>query len=237
MVAIFQNENVTQGLPKTSRFQAGVSNFDPGGVPPEQNVFLPGNPLDTASWVYYDICLASVLDPGIVTHRHLPQVDADPDTLASCIITDPNIDKITGRGVNLISNDQYEDVVQRMAHSVYWFRLFGQALRIGEQVPIPGLKTVAGVKAVPHDANPQNAWNKIVGNYSGLPLWHAYWSLWYTLASPPKKQQVPPPNLAQHISGDVKLPEGMQAPFSVPDGAAQSTNPIKPPTLLNPLPG
>jgi len=166
----------------------------------------------------------------------LPQVNNNADTLASCFISDPNIDKITGRGVNIISNDEFTDTIQRMAHSVYWFRLYGQAMRIGLQVPIPGLKTVGGVQAIPHDANPQNAWNKIVGNYSGLPLWHAYWSLWYTVAEPPTSQQVPPSNLAQHIAGDVKLPDGMQAPFSTPDDLAQSTNPLQQQTQLqNPI--
>lgn len=232
--ALFQNENVAQGLQKNSQFKAGVSDYDPPGVPVEQNIVLPGTQDAAASWVYYDIALACVLDSGIVAHRHLPQVNKAADSLASCVITDPDIDLLTGRGVNIISNDQFSDTVQRMAHSVYWFRLYGQAMRIGFQVPIPGLKKVGGVTAIPHDANPQNAWNKIVGNYSGLPLWHAYWSLWYTVAEPPISQQVPPPNLAQHIAGDVKLPDGMQAPFSVPDGDAQSTNPLG---LGNIIPG
>lgn len=234
--SVINDENRTQGLQPNSQFQAGVSNFDPPGIAVEQNAFLIGKQEASASWVYYDVALVCVLDSGIVVHRHLPQVDKSADTLASCLIDDPSIDKLTGRGVNIISNDQFSDTIQRMAHSVYWFRLYGQAMRIGYEVPIPGLKTVGGVVAISHDANPQNAWNKIVGNYSGLPLWHAYWSLWYTVAEPPTKQQVPPPNLGQHIAGDVQLPDGMQAPFSVPDSEAQSTNPLQR-RLLNPLGG
>lgn len=224
---VFENTNKTLNLPVRSRFKAGISNFDPPGRVAEQGALLLGSQEASASWLYYDIALACVLDSGIVVHRHLPQVDNVADTLASCNLSDPTIDRITGRGVNTISNDTFSDTAQRMAHSVYWFRLYGQAMRIGYQVPIPGLKVVCGVPATPHDANPQNAWNKIVGNYSGLPLWHAYWSLWYTVAEPPMAQQVPPPNLAQHIAGDVQLPEGMQAPYSVPDAMAQSTNPLQ----------
>lgn len=237
MSIIINDENQTQGLPTNSKFKAGISNFDPPGTPIEQGAFLLGSQEASASWVYYDIALVNVLDSGIVVHRHLPQKDTKKDTLASCFIEDPSIDKISGRGVNIISNDKFNDTVQRMAHGVYWFRLYGQAMRIGLQVPIPGIKTVGGVTAVPHDANPQNAWNKIIGNYSGLPLWHAYWSLWYTVSEPPTEQQVPPSNLAQHIAGDVVLPDGMQAPFSVPDDLAQPTNPLQQSQLRNPIQG
>lgn len=184
---------------------------EPPGAPVETGVKL-STPNERANWVYYDATLGCVLDSGIVVHRRLPSVDNDPDTLASCVITDPDVDKLTGRGVNLKSHDSFEDVVQRMAHSQYWFRLWGQALRVGEQVPIPSLKSIGGVDAISHDAEPQFAYNKIVGNYSGLVLWHGVWSLWYTLAKPPKTQQKPPPNFSQHTDGASETE--MQAPWT-----------------------
>ena len=230
----FKNENIAQKLPKNAKFQAGVSNYDPPGRPVEQGITLPWASLGEASWVYYDVTLLNVLDSGIVVHRTLPQYDRTADTLASCDITDPTIDRLTGRGVNTISNDKFTDIVQRMGHSRYWFRLFGQAMRIGYQVPIPGIKRVADVKAIPHDENPQWAYNKIVGNYSGAPLWHAQWSLWYTVAEPPKAQQTPPQNVAVHIGGNVVLPKELQAPFSQPDDEAQNTRGPTP-TFQNPL--
>lgn len=220
----FENENEANGLPKNSQFQVGISNFDPG-TQPEKGIMLPSMTDPAASWVYYDIALACLLDSGIVTHNVLPTVDNTADTLAFCDISDPAIDVMTGRGVNLKSNDDYKDIVQRMAHSRYWFRLYGQAMRMGHQVPIPGMKSIGGVKAIPHDDNPQFAYNKIIGNYSGLVLWHAVWSLWYTVSEPPAKQQVPPANLAQHIAGDVKIPDGIQSPFSQPDNLAQKSQP------------
>lgn len=223
---ILLNENVSNGLSKDAQFQVGVSDFDTLGKPAESGILLPIASDASASWVYYDVALACQLDSGIVVHRRLPQVDNTADTLASCMITDKDIDKLTGKGVNLISNDKFADVVQRMAHAQYWFRLYGQAMRVGYQIPIPGLKQVGGVKAIPHDENRQWAYNKIVGNYSGVILWYAQWSLWYTVAAPPVSQQVPPPNLAVHIAGDAKLPEGMQSPFSQPDDNAQTTMPL-----------
>lgn len=226
MFDLFKDENVAAGLQPNAQFKAGVSDFDPAGVPVESGINLPWNSDADATWVYYDVALATVLDSGVVTHRHLPQSYAVPATLASCVISDPNIDKITGRGVNIIPTETFADIVQRMAHAQYWFRLFGQAMRVGNQVPIPGLRSVGGVPAIPHDANPQSAYNKIVGNYSGVPLWYATWSLWYTVAVPPRGQQVPPPNLAAHIGGNGPVPTQIQAPFSQPDDEAMDNNPI-----------
>lgn len=226
MFNLFQDTNVAQGLPAKGQFQAGVSDFDPEGLTVERDVLIPIARDPEATWVYYETEITCFCDSGIVVHRHLPQGDYDPATLASCFIDDANIDKLTGRGVNLKGIDSYSDTVQRMAHTQYWFRLFGQAMRIGHQVPIPGIKTIGGVPAIPHDDNPQMAYNKIVGNYSGSPLWYAAWSLWYTTAVPPAANQTPPPNLAAHIAGDVTLPTGMQAPFSQPDDEAESTNPL-----------
>lgn len=190
-------------------------NFDSGGTL-EDKVKLAA-PSENATWVYYDVAIVSVLDSGIVVHRRLPQVDRAADTLASCDITDTNIDKLTGRGVNLISNDMYTDVIQRMAHSQYWFRLYGQAMRFKEQIPIPGIKSIGGVITVPYGK--QVAYNKIVGNYSGVVLWYAEWSLWYTLASPPKKQQAPPQNPALFTDGNSA--DYMQVPWSLPDDSSR----------------
>lgn len=197
----------------------GLDDVDPGGTPLETGVKLSTSNR-RANWVYYDIALGCQLDSGIVTHRTLPQVDNEWDTLGACEITDSGIDLLTGRGVNVVSNDVYEDIVQRMAHSQYWFRLWGQAMRIGEQIPIPRIKTIAGVLAIPHDNNPQWAYNKIIGNYSGQVLWYAQWSLWYTLASAPKEQQKALQNLAQHTDGTSS--NEMQAPWSYPDDDAVS---------------
>lgn len=221
-----------QGQAPGSKLQVGLYNVDSGEQ--ETKIRLPV-PSERASWLYYDITLGCVLDSGIVVHRALPQVDNTADTLASCDITDPNIDVITGRGVNLISNDSFTDAVQRMAHSQYWFRLWGQAMRIGEQVPIPQLKSVAGVTAVPHDKNPQWAYNRIAGNYSGQVLYHAQWSLWYTLASAPNAQQPPLQNLAQHIAAGGDKSDSMQAPWTLPDDDAVPSGPPQPAVFQSPV--
>lgn len=226
MAAIFVDENQAQGVPPKSAFQVGVSDFDNSGTTIESGVKVPVPDDENANWLYYDIAILTQLDSGIVVHRTLPQVDVDAATLASCTVGDKNIDQITGKGVNILSQEKFTDIVQRMGHARFWFCLFGEAMRIGQQVPIPGLKTVGGVPAIPFDENPQVAFNKNVGNYSGAILWYAKWELWYTVAVPPKAQQLPPRNLSQYIDSDQTLPNGLQAPFSFPDDEAKPFNPI-----------
>ncbi len=84
------------------------------------------------------------------------------------------------------------------------------------------MKFVAGVPAYPDEIQ----WcrgNVVIGNYSGVPIFFNQWELWYFVTIPPRVQQVPPPNLAQHIRADAQLPTGMQAPFSLQDQQAKTT--------------
>ena len=219
---LIKNENSAQGVSRGANFSAGVSNVDGLGIAPEMGFLIPFATDPQATWVYYECVLSVHLDSGIVVHNVLPQVDNEPDTLASCNMDVPTIDSLKDLGVNLASLDQYTDVSQRMAHSRYWFNLRGQSIRIGLQTPIPAaVKLSDGTKLIPHDENPQNGWNRIAGNWSGFPIYHAYWSLWYTTTKQPKVKIAPvAPNLAAHI-GDVKtLPDGMQSPLSQPDDEA-----------------
>ena len=223
----FLNENVAAGLRADDQFQIGVSDVDPSAPGQnEVNVLLPYPSNPEFSWVYYDCEIMCVLDSGIVVHNRLPQVDNPADTLASCDYADKNMPLATG-GVSLKSRDQYTDIVQRMGHSRYWFRLYGQALRIGFQVPIPSIKTIGGVPAIPYDRNPQWAFNRIApgGNYGGIILWHAAWSLWYTTAVPPRSNVIPAIEPAAGIDGDEPLPKGIQVPYSAPDDNAVSFAP------------
>ncbi len=218
----FVDENVASGLAKTDKFQVGLADVDPGSVN-EQGVLLPVPSDPAGSYMYYDCTITSMLDSGIVVHNRLPQVNRSQfDTLAASNLDDPNLDQITNIGVNLRCHDQYQDIVQRMGHARYWFRIWGQALRIGYQVPIPGIKSIGGVAAIPYDKNPQWAYNRIFpgGNYSGLILWHASWSLWYTTAAPPTSNVIPAADPAAHITGSVPPPTGIQSPYSQPDDDA-----------------
>ncbi len=47
-------------------------------------------------------------------------------TLASVNIGDPELDNTSG-SVNLKCVDQYTDIIQRMGHARYWFRLWGNS--------------------------------------------------------------------------------------------------------------
>lgn len=223
----FLNENKALGLPVSSPFQEGTSNQDDYGVF-EKDASIPWVAAPASSYMYYECTVGVLLDSGIVVHHRLPQIDYEADTLSSVDLEDPNVDKHTLIGVNLKSLDQYEDIVQRMAHSRYWFRLWGQALRVGYKVPIPSIKKVGNVPVVPHDQNPQWAYNRIFPqcNFAGVPVWHAQWSLWYTIPKPPRKDDIPVLDLAAHISDEAKPPTGMQPPFSPVDDNATVTAPV-----------
>lgn len=219
----FKNNNVVHGLPENGTFQVGKSNFD-DGVVAEKDISVPWMSSPTGSYLYYDCTVEVVLDSGIVVHNHLPQRDTLADTLSSVIMESAGADKVVGPGVNLKSLDYYSDITQRMAHSRYWFHLFGQALRVGYRVPIPGIKLIGGVAAVPHDDNPQRAFNRILpgGNFGGVILWHARWSLWYTTILPPRKNDIPEVDMAAHIRGTAPIPVGIQSPFTRPDDDAET---------------
>lgn len=236
----FQNDNINVGLPADNQFQVGVSNVDPSSPGGEEKGFLLPYPSDPgSSWVYYECHIEAFLDSGIVVHNRLPQVDHTPDTLSSCDYADSrlaDLGTVNADGVNLRSNDDYTDIVQRMAHSRYWFRLYGQALRVGHQVPIPRIVSIGGVPVVPYDAKPQWAFNKIApgGNYSGFILWQASWSLWYTTAVPPRTNIIPANNPAAAIDSATPPPSAVQSPYDQPDDSAV---PAAPPLNAVPILG
>lgn len=224
----FQNANAAAGLPVNGPVQIGLSDAD-DDANIEQGILLPVASDPAGSYVYYDCTVGVMLDSGMVVHNRLPQVNNASDTLASVGIDDPNLDQIAGPGVNLRCADQYADIVQRMGHARYWFRLWGQALRVGYQIPIPGIRTIGGAPVVPYDRNPAWAYNRIFpgGNYGGLVLWHAAWSLWYTTAAPTANNTIPAVDAAAHASNNTPLPQGVQAPYSAADdNAVQGIAPV-----------
>ncbi len=224
----FRDNNIAHGLPQNDKFQVGVSNCDPGNTRVEDNATLPWSSESVASYLYFECTVGVMLDSGIVVHNRLPQVDNVPDSLSSLFLEDVNFALEISKGVNITCRDQYTDIVQRMGHSRYWFRLWGQALRAGYQVPIPGIRSIGGVPVIPYDENPQWAFNRIHarGNYGGIPLWHAQWSLWYTTAVPPTSNKLPHAFLNGNIDADAPLPAAIQSPFSATDDAARNSQPL-----------
>ena len=220
----FQDTNVALGIPKKGAFQVGESDVDAGTVV-ERGVMVPF-PAGAGTFVYFECNRMVVLDSGIVVHNRLPQVNNAPDTLSVTSIDDPKLDQFSGWGINLKCNDQYADIVQRMGHARYWVRLWGQALRLGYQVPIPSVKSIGGAPAIPYDKNPQWAVNDIAPgcSYGGALLWRAQWSLWYTTAVPPSSNVLPAADpTAQQLGQAVPLAPpsgGMQVPLSQADDDA-----------------
>lgn len=232
----FVDENAAQGLPPgtQSPIQAGVTDADDGALL-EQNLTLPWASDPTISWVEYNCWIEVHLDPGTVLHKPLPQTNDPVDTLASIDAfaddADSSIDSVNWR-----SKGTYSDVIQKMATSTYYFVLKGWAVRSGYKIPIPGLKSIAGIPAVP--THPQRVVGPIiVGNFSGIPLYFAQWELWYLIGDPPSEDQESPPNPGAHISGDVELPDSIQVPFSQTDANAEPGGGVQGGGPQNPFPG
>lgn len=227
----FQDNNIASGIAKKSQFQVGESDID-NNLVAERNITIPTVNSVEATWVYFDCNISVMLDSGIVVHNRLPQVDREADALSiNSLYGSAAYEKtLDATGVNLKCKDQYTDIVQRMGHARYWFRLYGKALRIRYQIPIPGIKFIGGVPAIPYDKNPQWAYNSIVpgGNFGGVIMWRAEWSLWYTTATPPILQTIPASDPSGHITGTSQQPRETQAPFSEADDNAVAFAPVAP---------
>jgi hypothetical protein len=204
-----------------------ITNTDPIGVYPESTLSLPWLVDPKVSWIAYNCQLEVDLDSGKALHKTLPQSDPQADTLASIDINSTGFDTAKG-GVSLESNNtQDSDIIQRMASSTYRFTLRGSGLRLGYQIPIPGLVSVGGNDAVP--VYPQRGYNRIAGNWSGVPLFFAVWELHYVVTGPLSSgegQIAPvPPNPAYHINADQQLPTTITLPWSVRDQSATTSPP------------
>jgi hypothetical protein len=204
---------------------AGVQDYDDGSLP-ELGVNLPWTVDPIASWLDYRCWIECYLDSGLVLHKSLPQTQQDADTLGSISVFDPKLDEFIG-GVNLVSEGKYTDTIQRMATSEYRFCLRGWGTRAAYQIPVPYLISVGGVPAFPDDSEKQYALGNVLrANYSGIPVFFNAWKLWYTIAVPPTKAQVPPPNVAEHLNGDAQPPStAMAASYGQPDQNAVRSPP------------
>lgn len=216
----FRNENIAAGIQRNSPFQVGVTDVD-AGLLIENNIGIPIAVDNDATWVYFDCTISVMLDSGIAIHHPLPQVDRGIDTISSNGYGSDDFNQLTN-GVNLECINAYTDITQRMAHPRYLFRLFGRALRIGKQIPIPGLVSIGGVPAVPYDNNPQWGYNSIApgGNFGGVILWRAEWSLWYTTLTPPTSNFIPAADPAAQIALGVEELDAIQSPFSQTDDSS-----------------
>jgi len=211
----FQNENAANNLPERSSFLSGISNDDDGSVL-EQGFGLPWTVNPLVTWMDYNCWIECYLDSGMALHKPLPQSEDPIDILSSQIVSP--IDQkaqVNKNGVQLVSSGKFADIVQRMASSTYRFCLLGNGLRIGYQIPIPGLLTVAGVEAIFERSGA--CYNRVVGNLSGIPLFFAAWELWYVVTMPPKQAQEPAPNFSAAIRAAQDLPENIQVPYSTAD--------------------
>jgi hypothetical protein len=186
---------------------------------PEGAITLPWGIDPATSWLDYRCWVECHLDAGMALHKPLPQSNPAVDTLASVGIADINADKLTtDSGVNLDSLAGQNDVIQRMASSTYRFVLLGWGLRVGYQIPIPGIIKIGNVVPVP--GRIQRAYNVVVSNFAGIPTWFATWELHYLVTGLPAESQAPVPfNPALHVRPDAQLPKSVKLPWTQPDQA------------------
>jgi hypothetical protein len=167
----------------------------------------------------YQCSIAIILDPGSALHKPLPQSNPAWDTLGTLSITDPNFGS-SDLGVNLNSNSQAVDIIQRMATSTYRFVLHGYGIRVGYKIPIPFIANIGNLVPVP--TNPQYCNSCIIGSIiGGIPVWQAEWESHYIIAQSPRitqANQIPAaPNPAAHVGPQRQLPPFIQGPQAAPD--------------------
>lgn len=201
-----------------------VTNVDDPNNHPEDNIALPWCIEPSATMIDWRCAMVMNLDPGLVLHKPLPQGNYPADTLASVDIQAADFVSTTN-GVNLKSNSQAVDLIQRMASSTFRFALRGWGLRAGYQVQIPGLFKFANLEFTPD--NPQYVSQEIVGNLmGGIPLWYAEWDLNYIITVPPNiTKPFAVTNPAAHIRPDAQLPNFVQVPRMPADQHAVQTAP------------
>jgi hypothetical protein len=232
MVLPAQNDGVQQPQDLTNVF-------------PEDGLNLPWVIDKDSSYLDYRCWLEVSLDAGMALHKPLPQSAAEVDTLATAYFLDQGFDTAApASGVNISSFSQATDVIQRMATSTYTFILRGWGMRAGYQIPIPGLRSVGGVAAVPGEI--QRGYNVPVGNLGGIPVWFATWELHYILPQAPRASPglgnqagslaAPvPPNPALHLRPDAKLPLSVRLPWTTVDSLDKSQQQTLQAQLANPL--
>ena len=208
-----------------------VKNLDNQSVAPEDNVSLPWIFDPENTWLDYRCALEVRLDAGLALHKPLPQQNPAFDTLASVELGTPDQATNGKLGVNLLSTSKAVDVIQRMASSTYTFVLRGFGLRVGYQVPVPGLVSVGDQTAYPVGEQ-YTSGNVLVGNMiGGIPVFYCEWELPYAVTQAPNLVNAPvPPNPALHINADVQLPIVVLLPSTPID---QNATQVTLPTLVN----
>jgi len=188
------------------------------GESPEADIRLPGLPSPEASWLNYQLEFITELDPGIALHKALPQHNDKVDTLGSVDMFSPNFGSDTKHSVNTVSLSTGEDILQRMATSTYRVCLRGYGVRVGYKVPVPSLIQFGGATVSP--AKQRVTGPQVAANYSGIPVYVTAWILWYDVPLPPRRQQVAPPNMAQHIGDVASPPISIAVPVTIPENKA-----------------
>lgn len=220
------------------RFGSDDGNMPDGDNPnlfPEDELDLPWAINSQVSWLEYRCWVEVDLDAGMVLHKPLPQSNYPIDTISSVFFTDVGNDPdyaTSKDGLNVSSASPAVDIIQRMSSSTYFFVLRGWALRAGYQIPIPGLRSVGGVPAVPYGR--QWGYNTIISNFSGIPTWFATWEIHYVVPQSPRTNaKAPvPPNPALVIKPSATLPLAIALPRAFPDERATQQSILRPSITL-----
>jgi hypothetical protein len=197
------------------------------GQSPDSGITLDTLLAPEVSWLNYQCWFETELDPGTALLKSLPQASYPIDTLSSVDAYATTAQSAKG-SVNLTSQSKQADNVVRVTTSTYKVTLKGYGVRVGYDIPVPGLVSWAGVKPVPGkqwDSGPQ-----IIDQYCGIPVYLVAWKLEYFVPVPPAvpagQRQFAPPNLGAMIA-DTNTPSAkVQIPISAIETAPQQLGTI-----------
>ncbi len=143
----------------------------------------------SATWIYYQCNLSFDEDDRVIRHKPLtgasktttvpPTVNATGSVQAAAGSTGANAPTVKS-GV--------KDITQRVSSPSYNVTLYGEALRIGFEIPAPELTNVGGVKLTQLYANIDQG---VVARLGLIPIYKATWVIGYLCDDDPTKIPVP----------------------------------------------
>ena len=152
------------------------------------NVLRNETPPPEESWLEYDAHVYVYRDRALVRQSIMQRPENE----------DPDFNPQDTGGLVIPPAGGQPDILQRGGKSRYTASLVGHAKRAGHKIPKPALRQVGGADTVEIDAK---FFQKITGNWLGVPIYQATWVILYSLASEPG--DVPPQaNIEQGVQAD-----------------------------------
>lgn len=144
-------------------------------------------PSASYSWLGYTMDIATKTDWPVVRHRMCPKSPVTNTTTYNPADGFKS-DNVTGN--NLPNTNDEPATFQKLGGPNYDVVLYGGAVRVGHQSPVPGLLTLGGVNAIEVD---REIVQGTIGN-NGVPVFGIRWAIYYVLEKCPIGVVKYPPN-------------------------------------------